>query len=185
MAPFHTARAGPAAAGTDSLESDRLGGAITQTKQPSQQNGKCPRESVPVTLAGKMDPNGSGYIPENDAWWDVLTEPGTGRTDSKGRSRAVGRDPMTIPPDVLTAAGHPPRRTRSIVSALSVALDLDLGAEFGLVEYRDLRRYCVDCAGNYAEVRRCAVINCPFWPYRMGSNPHSPRRGRNPFVGVP
>ena len=92
---------------------------------------------------------------------------------------------MSIEPDPLTAAGHPPRRTRAIVSALSVALDLDLKAEFDLVEYRDLRRYCLDCAENYAEVRRCAIINCPFWPYRMGNNPHSPRRGRNLFVGVP
>ena len=36
-----------------------------------------------------------------------------------------------------------------------------------------------------AEVRRCATVDCPFWPYRMGRNPHNPRRGERPsFEGV-
>ena len=35
--------------------------------------------------------------------------------------------------------------------------------------------------GDIAEVRRCAIIDCPVWPYRMGKNPHNPQRGRNPF----
>ena len=131
------------------------------------------RRDPPVALRGKMDPDGGGYVPENDAWWDVLTEPGTGRADSKGRSRAVGRDPMSIGLDCLTAAGHPPRRTRPLVAALSRALELDLGDLYGLRTHRDLRRYCLDCAENSAEVRRCAIINCPFWPYRMGRNPHN------------
>jgi len=50
-------------------------------------------------------------------------------------------------------------------------------------EYRDIRRHvCLPCVdGNDAEVRRCTTINCPFWPYRMGVNPHNPKRGRNPF----
>jgi hypothetical protein len=95
-----------------------------------------------------------------------------------GEPRRIGLDPMAVPLDVLTAAGHGPRRTAGIVSALATALELDLG---GLREYRDLRGYCLGCAENSAEVRRCAVINCPFWPYRMGRNPHNPKRGTNPF----
>jgi hypothetical protein len=31
------------------------------------------------------------------------------------------------------------------------------------------------------EVRRCAIIDCPLWPYRMGKNPHNPKRGANPL----
>ena len=142
-------------------------------------SAKLQAGASPVALRGKMDPGGGGYVPENDPWWDLLTEPGSGpRTDEKGRSRRVGRDPMTIPPDVLTAAGHPPRRTSSVVAALRTALDLDL-SEYR--EYRDLRRYCLTCAENAAEVRRCAVIDCSFWPFRMGRNPHNPKRGVNPF----
>ena len=62
MAPSHMARAGPAAAGTGPLESDRLGGAITTpTKQPSRQNGKGPREStITVELIVRPTPRRVG-----------------------------------------------------------------------------------------------------------------------------
>ena len=34
-----------------------------------------------------------------------------------------------------------------------------------------IRTNCIECcAGNEAEVRRCGMHWCPFWPYRMGSN---------------
>jgi hypothetical protein len=37
---------------------------------------------------------------------------------------------------------------------------------------RVIRTNCVECcAGNEAEVRRCGMHWCPFWPYRMASNP--------------
>jgi hypothetical protein len=40
-----------------------------------------------------------------------------------------------------------------------------------------IRAKCLDCcAGNKAEVRRCAMIDCPAWAYRMGSNPFRHRR---------
>jgi hypothetical protein len=80
---------------------------------------------------------------------------------------------------VLTASGHPPRRTLAIVKATETALDLDLSG-YAMSEYRDLRSYCLSCAENSAEVRRCAIINCPFWPYRMGKNPQNPQRGKTP-----
>jgi hypothetical protein len=35
-----------------------------------------------------------------------------------------------------------------------------------------IRTNCVECAGgSEAEVRRCRMHHCPFWPYRMGTNP--------------
>ena len=143
----------------------------TETRLPLSQ-------SRPVTLSGRM--GADGCEPENAVWFDLLTKPDDeiGRTRSDGRLRRIGRDPMSIPVDILTASGHPPRRTSSVVAALRKALELDLS---GYREYRDLRRYCLSCAENSAEVRRCAIINCPFWPYRMGRNPHNPRRGVSPF----
>jgi hypothetical protein len=37
---------------------------------------------------------------------------------------------------------------------------------------RVIRANCIDCSGgSEAEVRRCAIVGCDFWPYRMGSNP--------------
>jgi hypothetical protein len=117
-----------------------------------------------------MTPN--GYEPENVAHWSDLTEQSNGR--------AVGRDPMTLPTDVLTSAGHGPRRTEAIVSALG-----DIALVDGLKGYGDLRRQCLSCAENAAEVRRCIIIDCAAWPYRMGRNPHNPRRGSNPFARRP
>lgn len=35
-----------------------------------------------------------------------------------------------------------------------------------------IREKCIDCcAGNRAEVRRCGMIDCVLWPFRMGTNP--------------
>lgn len=112
-----------------------------------------------------------GYAPENVGHLDHLTEIADGRR--------VGRDPMALPVDVLTAAGHGPRRTTRIVSALG-----DVPLVDGLRRYKDLRRQCLACAENAAEVRRCAIIDCPVWPYRMGRNPHNPSRGVNPFAAT-
>jgi hypothetical protein len=40
-----------------------------------------------------------------------------------------------------------------------------------------IRAKCVDCsAGNVAEVRRCVVIKCALWPFRLGSNPFREKR---------
>jgi hypothetical protein len=59
---------------------------------------------------------------------------------SNGKPRRIGRDPMTIPPDVLTASGHPPRRTLTIVRVTETALELDLSG-YAMREYRHLRSY--------------------------------------------
>lgn len=60
----------------------------------------------------------------------------------------VGRDPRRMTKDELRALGH------------------------GAPLLRAIRTNCIECQGsNEAEVRRCALIWCPFWPYRMASNP--------------
>jgi hypothetical protein len=122
-----------------------------------------------VSGAGTMTPH--GYAPENIDHFDRLTEIVNGRR--------IGRDPMALPVAILTAAGHGPRRTSSIVSALGEVPRVD-----GLKRCKHLRRQCLACAENSAEVRRCAIIDCPVWPYRMGKNPHDPRRGVNPFAAA-
>jgi hypothetical protein len=61
----------------------------------------------------------------------------------------VGRDPRQLSRDELIAAGHKP------ISPLKA-----------------LRARCIDCkGGELSEVRRCAHLDCPAWPYRMGTNP--------------
>jgi len=100
----------------------------------------------------------------------------------KGRY-AIGLDPREIPVSALAAAGHPPRRTGQLVSAFTRwSGEAPFDSEFQKIKgHKHIRGHCLRCVENAAEVRRCTTIQCPFWPYRMGSNPHNPRRGKDPF----
>jgi hypothetical protein len=136
-----------------------------------------PRPAGPVSLKGRM--TAQGYEPENHEWMDILTyrDPRLGEYSS-GLPRRAGHDPMNIPPEILTHAGHPPRRTRELIAAIE---DCDRGdsVDPSIRRHKDLRNHCLAC-DDPAGVRLCTVINCPFWPYRMGKNPHNPRRGKAP-----
>ena len=118
---------------------------------------------------------------ENYEWLPYLAD-GVGK-------QCVGRDPMTIPLDILTESGHPKRSTAKLVSAFAEGVGGDcLGLEI-VRTHSDIRRHvCLYCVEGEAEVRRCTTINCPFWPYRMGRSPHNDARGRkagvNPFPMV-
>jgi hypothetical protein len=40
-----------------------------------------------------------------------------------------------------------------------------------------IRQRCLDCCcGNASEVRKCTAIDCPSWPFRMGTNPFRQKR---------
>jgi hypothetical protein len=40
-----------------------------------------------------------------------------------------------------------------------------------------IRERCLDCCCQQpAEVRKCVSVNCPSWPYRMGTNPFRAKR---------
>ena len=42
---------------------------------------------------------------------------------------------------------------------------------------RALRERCIDCCCfQPAEVRRCVSVDCPSWPFRMGTNPFREKR---------
>lgn len=42
-----------------------------------------------------------------------------------------------------------------------------------------IRAKCLDCSGgNTAEVRRCQVVDCPLWQYRMGVRPETLAKDR-------
>jgi hypothetical protein len=41
-----------------------------------------------------------------------------------------------------------------------------------------IRAKCIDCcSGQVGEVRKCVATTCPLWPYRMGENPFTNRKG--------
>jgi hypothetical protein len=53
-----------------------------------------------------------------------------------------------------------------------------------------IRAFCLSCmGGNAAEVRRCTSPGCKLYPYRLGTNPFTDRKGRAsfavPLVGSP
>jgi len=38
---------------------------------------------------------------------------------------------------------------------------------------KSIRAKCVECsAGQPSEIRDCAVMDCPLFPYRLGKNPN-------------
>ena len=149
-----------------------------------------PDPAAPVRLQGRMTPN--GYKAENAAWLPFLTYPDKRLgTRPDGSIRRAGHDPMKLPLETLTKFGHPNRRTSALVSALGNPNGLSIENADGdpmealeaVRSYRDIPAYCNGCAGDADSRRRCAIINCPFWAFRTGKNPHSPRRGKKPTFG--
>ena len=69
-----------------------------------------PAKAKPVSLRRKSTRD-AGMQEENHEWLPYLT-------DGVGKGCA-GRDPMSIPVEVLTSSGHPPRRTRELVNAFA------------------------------------------------------------------
>jgi hypothetical protein len=64
----------------------------------------------------------------------------------------IGRDPRQMAKAGLEAAGFEP-----------------------MTPMMAIRAKCLDCcAGSTQEVRYCIAVDCPSWPYRMGSNPFRP-----------
>lgn len=44
-----------------------------------------------------------------------------------------------------------------------------------------IREKCLDCCcGNGSEVRKCIAMDCPLWPFRMGTNPFRKKRELSP-----
>ena len=142
---------------------------------PARRDIDCESTSAAINgrpVAGDGQMMADGYVPENGDHFEALTEVIDGR-------RRGGRDPMALDTAILTAAGHGPHRSRAIITAMG-----DMALAEGVRGYTSLRRQCLVCAENAAEVRRCVIIDCPIWPYRMGRNPHNPRRGTNPFLSA-
>lgn len=66
----------------------------------------------------------------------------------------VGRDPREMTRDDLEACGH---EAKPVLTAI--------------------REKCLDCSSDApSEVRRCTVVGCALWPFRMGTNPFRAER---------
>ena len=116
------------------------------------------------------------HMPLAGRWGPLDVPPGL--SNGLDGKRCEGLDPRKVPLDVLTAAGHPPRGTRKLVSAFNQVMGGEIfSAAFNRIKrHKDIRTFCLECGdGNAAEVRRCCTFWCPFWPYRQGSNPHRPQ----------
>jgi hypothetical protein len=72
----------------------------------------------------------------------------------EGLDALIGRDPRTITVEQLNALGHEKQPLLRVI-----------------------RTNCIECVGgSEAEVRRCRLLHCPFWPYRMATNPFAAPR---------
>lgn len=84
----------------------------------------------------------------SDLAYEVLIE-----RDSGGKPQ--GRDPRALGRDEIGLAGHEKSPILSVI-----------------------RAKCLDCSGyQQSEVRKCTAVRCALWPYRMGANPFSDRKG--------
>lgn len=74
---------------------------------------------------------------------------------SSRNAETFGADPRKVRVEALRAAGHEKSPLTSVI-----------------------RAKCLDCCGGQpSEVRMCVAVDCPLWPYRMGNNPFTGRRG--------
>jgi hypothetical protein len=90
---------------------------------------------------------------------------------------------MTLPPDIqaeVTAANRENREAQLSDEQLA-----QLGhRKRNPIEV--MRSFCVQCmGGNRAEVRRCTAPACALFPYRLGKNPFTDRKGRPSFAVLP
>jgi len=98
--------------------------------------------SVKKRQVASMKPEDAGAQPSAEV---RAMKPGL---ELRGK-HSVGRDPRGMTRDELRAAGHEPR------SPLQA-----------------LRTRCLDCCGHQEkEVALCPAVDCPSWPFRMGTDP--------------
>lgn len=52
-------------------------------------------------------------------------------------------------------------------------LDLEAAGKPRISRGDAIREKCLDCCvGSPSEVRRCAMVDCALWPFRMGTDPY-------------
>jgi hypothetical protein len=44
----------------------------------------------------------------------------------------------------------------------------DFREDVPLTPRRAMRAKCLECSGTAYEVKKCTVVDCPLWPYRLG-----------------
>ena len=147
-----------------------------------------PAPAAPVRLQGRMGLN--GYEAENAAWIPYLTYPDRRLgTRHDGSPRLAGHDPMKLPPELLTKAGHPKRSMAQLRLALgnpnrlhTENADGDLRLDEVRV-YRDVKAYCDGCAGDAQSRRRCAIDALSILARSHGTQPAQPEAWGIEFCG--
>lgn len=87
-----------------------------------------------------------------------------------------GRNPAGKYPDDVQALVEAGSRENSEI--VLTRADLETLGHGHRSPTKAMRAFCVDCMGNqFAEIRRCTSVGCSLWPYRMGKNPISNRKG--------
>jgi hypothetical protein len=86
----------------------------------------------------------------------------------------LAKDDLTVESDGGHLIGRDPRQ-----------LSKDQAEPGGAGNGRVVRAKCLDCCCyQEAEIRKCTALACVLWPYRMGTNPFTTRKG-NPRIFEP
>ena len=105
---------------------------------------------MPVKSPGRILAADEWTRAEKTAARAILLEPSPYETEG---GELIGRDPRKVSVSDLEAAGLE-----------------------GFPILKVIRAKCLDCCVQQeAEVRKCILITCPNWPYRMGANPFRTR----------
>jgi len=77
------------------------------------------------------------------------------------KNETYGIDPRKVTVGALNQVGHKKRPIMKVI-----------------------RAKCIDCCGDQpGEVAKCTAIDCDLWPYRMGKNPFTKRKGNAENLG--
>lgn len=50
---------------------------------------------------------------------------------------------------------------------------------YHITKFSDIKSHCQGCAEDESDRRNCRVNQCPFWPYRKGTNPFHGGNGQS------
>jgi hypothetical protein len=102
---------------------------------------------------------------------EVTAAPKTA-TFEAGPTPDARRDLLEFSPDEGALVGKLPAKVASEILSLYHGEKNPLKA---------IRARCLDCCCQQpSEVRKCVAVNCPSWPFRMGTNPFRAKRVMSP-----
>ena len=65
---------------------------------------------------------------------------------------------------------------------ISKVTNRDFRTDAPFAARKAIRVKCVDCAENSPTIKRCQIVDCPLWPYRLSNGINLSKNGDKPSV---